>query len=91
MFLGYKPDEGPWSSRDRELAKALILFEQSRCSGCGQDSYEAQDADTDGWWRTETVTCQACAALAKAQEDADSPGAMISVSLDPEYKPKDAG
>lgn len=87
MFLGHSSD-GPgaaWSPRDRELAKALLLYERSICDGCGQPAHEAQDPDKEGWYQVDTVICAGCKALATETRDDPEPGARYAVSLDPKY------
>lgn len=77
--------EGPWSPRDRELAKALVLHEAMTCDGCGMPAHEAQDPDREGWYNAEPVICAGCLAIAKAARDNDEPGVRYRVSLDPNY------
>ena len=85
MLLGItKDDGGPWSPRDRELAKALLMYERAICSGCGQPAHEAQDPDRLGWYQVERHICVACMAIEKSVEKPE-PGLRLSVHMDPNY------
>lgn len=89
-FWGAKPTEflHVWSHRDRNLAQALLMYEGSRCSGCGQPAHLAHDSDTNGFWQAETIVCQACAAIADEGKNGEqTPGATVNVRLDPDYQP----
>lgn len=87
MFLGHADEDGSgWSSRDRELAKALMLEERLHCPDCGQLTEESHDPDREGWYITEPIICAGCQALAKASRDAsDEPGLRFAVRPDPGY------
>lgn len=86
MFLGQRGDEGPWAARDRELAKALDLYEGSLCKDCSHSVHETYDPDREGWYTVEVETCAAC--RAKDLHDRDhkaEPGEKRYVVLDPAY------
>ena len=71
---------GPWSARDRGLAEALIAFEASTCSGCGQPVRLAWDPRTEGEWEAVKHTCEACKARASATADGQTkPAEHITV------------
>ena len=88
MFLGTSDDDTErWSPRDRELAKALLYYERSICSGCGHPAHETQDTDREGWYVVEPVPCVACAAREQyAKQQKLEPGDRLAVKLDPRYE-----
>ena len=90
VFLGLTDDESKaWTARDRELAKALLLYEDTECSGCGQPVEESLDPDREGWYVVEPVICAGCQALAKAAErERPEPGLRLRVKPDPRYVPR---
>ena len=67
---------------DRLLALGLAIYEESRCSGCGEWLHESMDPDLlDEWTTTIPHRCGACTALARASDDdrdkgRDHPGAL---------------
>jgi len=66
VFLGYADDDGKgWNDRDREMAKALHLFEHAQCPGCGFPKSEVwvESDSREHDYIAEEVQCQACAAL----------------------------
>lgn len=88
VYLGYVDETGAaWSPKDRELAKALLLHERSACHGCGNPVHESHDPDKLGWYNVERVTCTACFAIAKAQEEdkGDMPGTKYLATIDDKY------
>lgn len=89
MFLGHDRDEGQaWSARDRELAKALLLHEADQCSGCGHPLSETLDPEREGWYDVHEDICAGCLALEKhAEREEREPGARVTVTLAPDYKP----
>lgn len=87
MFLGHTDPTGPWSARDRELAKALLLHEMSLCDGCNHPLAETLDPDREGWYSVETVTCAACRARdIETQKMKPEPGERIRIVADPGYE-----
>lgn len=90
VFLGQRGDEGPWAARDRELAKALDLYEASVCKGCGHSVHETYDPDREGWYQVEVETCAACRAKEMhGKDEKPEPGQKMFVVLDPTYKKRD--
>lgn len=86
VFLGYNEPGGPWSARDRELARALFLYEGSLCSGCGLDANTAQDPDREGWVIVDVSTCAGCKARdVEAKSSGSEPGVKYRLSFDPDY------
>lgn len=87
MFLGQRGDEGPWTARDRELAKALALYEGSLCKGCGHSVHETYDPDRENWYEVEVEICAACRALeTHAKDEEPEPGQKAYAVLDPAYE-----
>ena len=84
--MGHREDAGPWTSRDRELAKALHLHESSLCSGCHQPLDESLDPDREGWYDVHVATCAGCRAREMELKRNDlEPGALLTVVADPDY------
>lgn len=70
MFLGTADETGDrWSARDRELAKALVLFEASLCPGCGHSKSETwvESEDSEFDYIAEEMQCLTCARLEDAR------------------------
>lgn len=57
-----------WSPRDRGLATALMVLEDTVHS-CGHDLERSTHPDMDGWYGAEPVVCYACAAAERDQEE----------------------
>lgn len=54
--------EPEWTESDRALMLALRLYEDSLCSGCGQERARAWHPDMDGWYEPKHYRCAACSA-----------------------------
>ena len=85
VFMGHRADEGPWTSRDRELSKALHLHEASLCDGCHQPLDESLDPDREGWYIVDVHTCAGCRARDIELRGEAEPGTLVSVRADPGY------
>ncbi|EFQ82700.1 hypothetical protein HMPREF0063_11909 [Aeromicrobium marinum DSM 15272] len=86
VFLGHAEAAGPWSERDRELSKSLLLYERSLCDGCGNDAAQAQDPDREGWYLVQPVVCAGCRAKElEAKQSPPEPGVRFRVVPDPAY------
>lgn len=80
-----------WSARDRGLATALTVLEDS-VHACGHDLERSTHPDMGGGWYEvdDTMVCEACAALEKwrAETENPEPGVMpVVVDTRPENRP----
>jgi len=64
-----------WSDEDRRLMLAYREYLSTLCpGGCGQPREIAHHWDMDGWYEADAVTCHACTARKRAeQEDSSEP------------------
>lgn len=60
---------------------ALLAYEDSLCSGCGQPKDVAYNPDSIGWFEAHEVTCAGCAADQehRNRDKQSSPGAKTYV------------
>lgn len=72
-----------WSPRDRGLAEALIVHEDTTHGPCGHQLSESTNDDMDGWYEVDDSTvCHACAALERFRDEAKDgaePGVLLRV------------
>lgn len=61
--------DGEWTRRDRLLALAFEIYQQSIDPDCGHSRLMSMDGDYDGHYRIKVWTCQACKA---SEQFADS-------------------
>lgn len=63
------------------LTLALTVYEESLCSGCGQDKSISYNPDAEGWFEAREVTCAGCAAQQRHGEGSKSqtPGGKLFV------------
>jgi rubredoxin len=77
--FGRKPSK--WSARDRLLALALTLHEDSLCPHCGQPKERSWNEDAGDLYRVHRVTCQGCQAMHHALDgDPKKPAEAVWVS-----------
>lgn len=62
-----------WRGRDRLLAEALLEYEDSFCPGCGQPKDKAWDPASNGAWEAESIVCESCAAMQRAENETKEP------------------
>jgi hypothetical protein len=61
--------DGPdWTSKDRAIAQAWVLFQDLLCQQCGNPKKVCHDPDLDGELYGEVVHCHLTAAIARAQQ-----------------------
>lgn len=88
MLRGEQSPGGMWSRADALLAQALELHERGVHARCGQHLMFSSDPDAAHRYEAHTVTCQACAALDRAERAASesksppAPGLIRWVSPD---------
>ena len=74
MLVGDDVKNRKWATvRNRLLAMALTMHEQSLCQGCGQPVGESSDPDGPEYG-AEDYECRGCAVLAEAGSADDKPG-----------------
>lgn len=70
----WRGDGRKWTDKDRLLAVALHLYDASLCPDCDQPARLAHNPEWEGWFDTETVVCQSCAAVERDNKAARATG-----------------
>ena len=64
--FGRKPSK--WTPRDRALAMALTVHEDSLCPHCGQPRDRSWNEDMDGYYTAHRARCMGCQAVHLEQD-----------------------
>lgn len=71
VLRGERTPGEAWSREDALLLQALELYERGVHARCGQHLLFSADPDAARRYETHTTTCQACAALDRAERAQD--------------------
>lgn len=97
MLLGHRVADGTVKDRDRLVAMALQVYEDSLCAGCGQPHWKTHDERRDmDRFTVKESRCFGCETLTTARDEAQKryndglpPGfeQYMVDTLDPAYQP----